>query len=264
MFCHNSPMKEPISRNGLLPQLAYEAVRDAIEKNTLKPGDRVSEYEVARWLSISRTPVREGLRRLADEGVLAPHARRGLVVASLDDEALHELYVVREVLESRAAALAARHASESEIQTLKNLVEAEALIVDDEKRMYEHNKVFHQLIYRAAHNRYLLKYLNAISDSISPQRGMATLVNPGRRHSILCEHGAMVAAIAKRDMKAAAKAAAEHLHAAQNERDRLRQVAMIEQVQYLSRRHVAAAPLRPATQARRGSARKRNAVGKRA
>src|SRR3954466_6920241 len=60
-----------------LGDFAYRAIRDAITTNTMKPGDRLSEYMVADWLKISRTPAREGLRRLEGEGLLTSHPRRG-------------------------------------------------------------------------------------------------------------------------------------------------------------------------------------------
>ena len=72
--------------------MAYQAVLEAITTNQMKPGDRLSEYMVADWLKISRTPAREGLRRLESEGLLTSHQRRGLVVASFDEAAVHELY----------------------------------------------------------------------------------------------------------------------------------------------------------------------------
>ena len=80
--------------------MAYQAVLEAITTNQMKPGDRLSEYMVADWRKISRTPAREGLRRLESEGLLTPHPRRGLVVATLDEAAIYELYSAREVIES--------------------------------------------------------------------------------------------------------------------------------------------------------------------
>jgi DNA-binding GntR family transcriptional regulator len=229
-------MKRAPASNVLLGQVAYEAIREAMEKGSLKPGDRVSEYKVAQWLKISRTPAREGLRRLESEGLLARHARRGLIVASLDEDALQELYAAREVLEREAAGLAAQHATASEIDTLKHLVEAEATIAEDPKRMYEHNLVFHQLIYRAAHNRYILKFLNAISDAISAHRSISSLVQQARRQAVVREHRAVVAAIARRDAEGARKAAGGHIQSALKARTRLRHEAMIAEVRQRSRR----------------------------
>src|SRR3954464_13201192 len=98
--------------------LVYRKLREAIETGDLKPGQRVMEVEVAAWLDVSRTPVREALRKLEAEGMLAMEPRAGLVVASLTRQAMMELYVMREVLEGTAARLCARHASDVELMEL--------------------------------------------------------------------------------------------------------------------------------------------------
>jgi DNA-binding GntR family transcriptional regulator len=205
-----------------LGQLAYDAVRNAIEAGNLTPGDRVSEYKVAEWLSISRTPAREGLLRLEAEGLLTSHPRRGLVVASVDNEAVRELYAAREFLEGLTASLAAQNASRPEIDELRRLVEAEAMIADDTEALYEHNKVFHQQIFRSAHNRYLMKFLLTINDIISAERSLSTLTDKKRRQAVIREHRQITEAIAKRDDVAAGKAATAHIRAAFEARIKVR------------------------------------------
>ncbi len=203
-----------------LGQMAYDAVRNAIEQGNLTPGDRISEYKVAEWLHISRTPAREGLLRLESEGLLASHPRRGLVVASIDNEAIRELYAAREFLEGRIARLAAQNASRSEIDELLQLVEAEADVRiqaesrDDSAVFYEHNKVFHQQIYRAAHNRYLMKFLSAMNDIIVGEHRLSPFTDKKRRQGILREHRLIAEAIASRDADGAEQAAMAHMRAA--------------------------------------------------
>jgi len=85
----------------------YEHLRKAIHDGTLRPGERLIEEVLAEAAGVSRTPVRETLRRLEAEG-LVEDADRGMVVTSLSDTDLLELCAVREVLEGMAAALAAR------------------------------------------------------------------------------------------------------------------------------------------------------------
>lgn len=205
---------KPQTGSAPLAQRAYDAVRDAIERGELAPGDRVSEYGVARWLKISRTPAREGLLRLESEGLLSSLPRRGLVVASIDDETLHEVFVAREVLERTLAGMAALNASRPEINGLLRLIEIEAGLVDDRARMYEHNKAFHQQIRQAAHNRYLMKFSSALDDVVAADRRGTSLVDPARRHAVLTEHRAIAEAIARRDQAAAEDSAAAHIRAA--------------------------------------------------
>src|SRR3990172_7199916 len=108
-----------------LSELVYQKMREAIQKGALRPGQRIMEIEVAEWLKVSRTPVREALRRLESDGMLSLEPRTGLVVASLSRQAMLELYVMREVLEGTAARLCARHASDLEVMELEELVKRE-------------------------------------------------------------------------------------------------------------------------------------------
>jgi len=221
--------------NLLLGDVAYEAVREAILSNDLHPGDRVSEYKVAEWLNISRTPAREGLRRLQNEGLLQQHPRRGLVVATIDDEALHELYAVRELLEGEAAAMAARRANEAEIAMMKHLVESEAAMFDKPELMYEHNRMFHDVIYKAAHNEFLLKYLLLMADTISAYRSVSTLIDEERRKEVIEEHQRLYDAIAARDDAAARSMAAQHVRNALKARTKIRHTKLTDEVERRSR-----------------------------
>jgi len=223
-------MEKKRNPNVLLSEIAYAAVRNAIANSELKPGDRVSEYDIAGRLNISRTPAREGLRKLENEGLLTAHPRRGLVVATVDTDAVYELYEARKILEGEAAAAAANRASESEIDTFIHLTEAEALLIDDPERMYAHNRVFHNLIYRAGRNRYLLKFLSSIQETLSAQRVTSTLVSAQRRNEVIEQHRALSAAIARRDANAARAIAVEHVDSALRARNAVRNAKLIADV----------------------------------
>ena len=86
----------------------YQSIYELLLNGSLKPGDRLTEAKLAKRFGISRTPVREALRRLQTQGLLQHQPYRGMVVATLDPQAVTELYVMREVLEGTAAALAAK------------------------------------------------------------------------------------------------------------------------------------------------------------
>jgi len=201
-----------------LAQHAYEAVRDAIEHGQLAPGDRISEYKTADWLNISRTPAREGLLRLESEGLLTHHPRRGLVVASIDDEALKEVFVAREVLERSLAGLAARNASGPEIDGIMRLAEEEPGMVDDRDRMIQHNKKFHGAIRRSSHNRYLAKYASTLDDIVAADRRGSSLIDMDRRNAVIAEHAELAAAISARDIGRAEEAASLHIRNAYDAR----------------------------------------------
>jgi len=205
--------KKPVP-NVLLGDMAYQTVLEAITTNQMKPGDRLSEYMVADWLKIGRTPAREAFWRLESEGLLAAHPRRGLVVATLDEAAIYELYSAREVIESTVAAMAARFATDAQISSLTHMVAIESEMIETPDQMFAHNRAFHQLISEAARNRYMVKFLQAISDTSSAFRQASTLVSLQRRQEVLVEHRALVDAIARHDEDAARAAALQHVKGA--------------------------------------------------
>lgn len=191
----------------------YSRLLQAINRGELTPGQRVRELEIAQWLGVSRTPVREALHRLESEDVIAK-SEHGLIVPLMDDTQIEALYFMREVLEGAAAALAARHASDAQIEVLERLLDDEAALPESDSAMHaEINKQFHAAIYRAAHNRYVLRSLQSMQDAI--QRLQTTTFSwPGRPAKALREHRAIMRAITKRDPGAAEQAARAHMREA--------------------------------------------------
>lgn len=204
-------------RHGSRSEHVYRRLRDAIQQGEFKSGQRVMELEVADWLKVSRTPVRDAIRRLEAEGMLEHEPRSGLVVASLDRQAVMELYVMRETLEGTAARLCARHASDMEIQDLVDLVERERQMQGDFEALARHNVRYHAAIRRGAHNRYLEKSLAAVNDSMG-LLGQPLMLLPHRAQAALAEHERIVQSVQRRDPDAAEAAAREHVRAAQRER----------------------------------------------
>src|SRR5262245_33008127 len=199
---------------------AYELLRQAIATGQLKPGERVLENELASWLNMSRTPVREAIASLEADGLVTMNGAQGRVVTKLDYQSIMELYAVREVLESTAAGLAARNASDMEIATLRNMLELEEQILDDAGKLADHNRRFHEAIYYCSHNRYIVKMLQSL------QTGMLLLHPAGRtgnerRDTGLVEHRAIVDAIEARDPAAAESAIRQHVRLAQQARIKL-------------------------------------------
>jgi DNA-binding GntR family transcriptional regulator len=204
-------------RHGSRSEHVYRRLRDAIQRGEFKSGHRVMEIEVAQWLNVSRTPVRDAIRRLESEGMLEHEPRNGLVVARLDRQAVMELYVMRETLEGTAARLCARHASDMEIQDLADLVDRERELQGEYEALARHNRRFHEAVHRGAHNRFLEKSLAAVSDSMG-LLGSPLMLLPHRAHTAAAEHAQLVEAIKRRDPAGAEEAARAHVRAAQRER----------------------------------------------
>jgi len=195
----------------------YESLRDAISDGRIAVGERVREEEIARNLGVSRTPVREALQRLHQRGLLVFGNGRGLVVAELSQHQVLQLYAMREILEGSAARFAAQHANATDVTILyrqqKELAEAKP----DALLLVTLNRRFHQAIYEAAHNQYLMQTLNMLHDSLALLHN-ATFRVPSRRSESDEEHRRIVAAIEKRDPDAAEEAAREHIRQAQRTR----------------------------------------------
>ncbi|WP_269889722.1 GntR family transcriptional regulator [Campylobacter coli] len=103
----------------------YEFIIDSIKEGNLKPNDRIKEQDIVQQTGFSRTPIREALGLLQNDGILIQDSKKGLVVAGLDLISITKLYEIRELLEGEAAKLAAQYASSSEIEILENIVQAQ-------------------------------------------------------------------------------------------------------------------------------------------
>lgn len=215
------PAAAPAEGKGSRGARAYDRLRDAIATGRLKPGARVLETELATLLDMSRTPIRGAIAALEAEGLISMDGARGRVVTTLDYQSVTEMYAVREVLESTAAGLAARHASEMETQALRDMVELEEQLLDDAGKLADHNRRFHEAIYYCSHNRYMVKIMLQ-----SIQTGMLLLgpvmrTGGARRDNALPEHRAIVDAIEAHDPAAAEAAMRHHVRRAQQVRLKL-------------------------------------------
>jgi DNA-binding GntR family transcriptional regulator len=197
--------------------LVYNSLRDAIWEGRFAHGERLREEEIGRALGVSRTPVREALQRLQQRGLLVIGPGRGLVVAQLTRQQVLELYAMREILEGSAARFAARHANPAEIEILYHLQRELAKAAPDAITLVKLNRRFHQAIYEAAHNQYLIQALDTLHDSLALLHN-TTFRMPSRRRESDREHLAIVAAIERRDADEAERAARFHIQQAQRTR----------------------------------------------
>jgi DNA-binding GntR family transcriptional regulator len=199
---------------------AYTALIGALRQGKFQPGQRLLETEICDWLRISRTPVREALRRLQAQGLLEHLPGGGVTVSLHDFRAVSELYVFREILEGSAARLAAKHADEVEISFLKSLVRIQRELPKDPNIHERTNKVFHKHIHQAAHNQFLLKSVQSLHESVS-LLGRTTLSVSGRIESSVQEHQDIVLAIAAHDAQRADDLARQHIRTAYEARVQL-------------------------------------------
>jgi DNA-binding GntR family transcriptional regulator len=213
------PVKSPDALQG---RDAYERLVSAIRDGGLKPGDRLVETELAQRLGISRTPIREAIRQLESDGLVAHQPRIGTTVRVLDYAEITELYEMRAVLEGTAARFAARAASPVELGELQAINE-EMAAARDVERAYQANRQFHTVILNAARNRFLVKSVEAVQKTLLIL-GPSTMEESARATQAVTEHDALLDALRGRDEEAAEALMRAHIEAAH--RARLRQLRL--------------------------------------
>lgn len=206
-------------------QDAYERIVDEIRAGSLRPGDRLTETELAMRLGISRTPVREAIRQLEADGLVSHVPRMGAAIRRLDHAEISELYDMRAVLEGTAARFAAQVASRIEIDELHAIHQAMGQSRDP-VTLARHNTQFHAALRDAARNRFLIRAVAAIHKTLLIL-GPSTMEEGHRASEAQSEHAAILAALDARDPEAAEAAMRAHIRAAY--RARLRQIRGLDQ-----------------------------------
>lgn len=153
-----------IRRSGHLFEQVYEIIWEKILAGEFAPRQRLRDIEVAKQLEISRTPAREAMRKLEQDGILRPLERGGYEVADIHVDDLKGLYRCRAVLEGLAVRDAAGHLSESTLNKLQSLInKTKRLLADkDFDAVLKHNTEFHALIVSASHNPHLMRLIESL------------------------------------------------------------------------------------------------------
>jgi len=201
---------------------AYVLLKQRIVSGEFGPNDTLREIDLAKLLDMSRTPVREAVKRLEDEGLLTRIPRKGLTITKLNQTSITELYAFREILECGAARLAARFADDMEIENMRAILEESRSFADPVRSNYE----FHQALYAASHNQFLVKAINSLIDSTA-LLGQSTLAHTGRPEIAYKEHLELFASIEAHDEKQAEATAREHIRQALLARLKQQRAAMV-------------------------------------
>ncbi len=200
------------ARNSPLVGRVYEAVKQDILMNHLQPGEPLLEEELAGRLAVSRTPIREALRRLDHEGLIRVVPNKGAFVRVLTPKDIREIYEVREALESFAAGRAAMLLSKKEIERFSTL--AQSLGRRKPKLGYRHLRdaweALRQTVIAAAANDRVNSILATINDQIEAARHYSS-APPGRIEELLSDFVSVVRALQDRDSTRAARAVRDHL-----------------------------------------------------
>lgn len=195
--------------SGLRRDFVYDEITLRIKSRTLRPGDRLREIDLAKELGVSRTPIREALKRLENEGVATLIQARVLVVTELTPQKVMELYAMREVLVGTAARFAADQAAPLEIQNLLHIASLQKLAVTSQEASTL-DYIFHDALVEASHNDYLKKALEVLSNTIALLMN-STYAAPGRIEEGANENTEIAARIAARDSDGAESAGRQHM-----------------------------------------------------
>jgi DNA-binding GntR family transcriptional regulator len=151
--------EEPAAQAGDLATTAYRRIREAILRMEFQPGQRLQEVEIAAWLGISRTPVRESFRRLQAEGLLQSLATRGVIVAEVSIEEVDDAYRVIEMLEALSSRLAAERLTQDGATAIRLLLDQmrDAAAATELERWVKVDGDFHTTIRAIANNPKLLQ-----------------------------------------------------------------------------------------------------------
>ncbi len=211
------PRLVPIKLDNYKPlrEMVFESLREAIILGRLRPGERLMEIQVAEEMGVSRTPVREAIRKLELEGFVVMMPRKGAYVAGISVKDIVDVFEVRAALEGLAAGLAAERCTEEEMDELeRSLIKINVESGDDINAIAEGDNSFHQIIYRASRNHHLVQIITRLQEQIQRFR-MTSLSQPGRTKIALDEHKKIVEAISDRNVEEAQALATEHIENAE-------------------------------------------------
>ncbi|WP_035987564.1 GntR family transcriptional regulator [Leptolyngbya sp. KIOST-1] len=215
MILSSSPI---INRSKSLYEQVYHALRSAILTGDLSPGDRLVETQLAEWLQVSRTPLREALRQLQQDGLVTADVSGGLRVTTITAADAEELYDCRLALEALAVAGACTHATAEQLEAIALCVaQAEGATANSHGSLSPEGLLnvdyqFHHLIAESSGNRRLVSLLDSLFDAMALLRIQTLQQNPNVL-DIRLEHRQIYEAILSRNSEVAVSAITQHLRA---------------------------------------------------
>ena len=203
-----------VKMNEYLPlrDVVFNTLRQAILRGELAPGERLMEIQLAERLGVSRTPIREAIRKLELEGLVLMIPRKGAEVARISEKSLRDVLEVRRSLEELATELACQRMNEEQIQELTAAKDrfAAAVADGDIMKMAECDEKFHDVIFNGTGNARLVQILNNLREQMYRYR-LEYIKEADKRQILLLEHEKIVKAIRARHVAEAKDAMREHI-----------------------------------------------------
>ena len=203
-----------MTMNEYLPlrDVVFNTLRQAILRGELKPDERLMEIQLANKLGVSRTPIREALRKLELEGLVNMVPRKGAEVADITEKSLRDVLEVRKALEELSVQLACEKITEEEIEELKRVAERfkDTLNDQDVTKIAEADVAFHDVIYTATDNQKLILLLNNLREQMYRYR-VEYLKKEEAYPQLIAEHEELIDNISKRNKEEATRIMCEHI-----------------------------------------------------
>lgn len=210
-------MMEPnfkVNMNEYLPlrDVVFNTLRQAILRGELKPGERLMEIQLANKLGVSRTPIREAIRKLELEGLVLMIPRKGAEVAEITEKSLRDVLEVRRALEELAVQLACEKITKEEIRELERVAKEFQQVVNssDITEIAEVDVCFHDIIYTATDNQKLIQLLNNLREQMYRYR-VEYLKRDGVFPQLIAEHEAIIRHIENNEKEKATKVMCRHI-----------------------------------------------------
>lgn len=203
-----------VTMNEYLPlrDVVFNTLRQAILKGELEPGERLMEIQLAERLGVSRTPIREAIRKLELEGLVLMIPRKGAEVAHISETSLREVLEVRRSLEELAIELACQRITEEEIQEVEaaEAAFANAIRKGDAMNIAETDEHYHDVIYQATGNSRLVQILNNLREQMYRYR-LEYIKDADKRQILIVEHEHILRALKSHNIAEAKSAVREHI-----------------------------------------------------
>ncbi len=189
-----------------------EILRGRIITGEYRMGEKLVENRIARELKVSRTPVRDAFRQLAEEQLIEYIPNKGCFAKGFCRKDMEDIYEVRKAVEQLAVVWAIRNGSEEDIAGLKEQLEIMNMYTEQNlcDKLLEANEDFHNAIYHMSGSRFIVQVLRTYQDYVHLAR-KSTLAEEGNLPDVNEEHARIYEAIAARDEDAAVAAVCEHL-----------------------------------------------------
>lgn len=195
-----------------LRDVVFKTLRQAILTGDLKPGERLMEIHLANKLGVSRTPIREAIRKLELEGLVTMVPRRGAQVAQITEKSMSDVLEVRRALDELAVELACLRITDEEKEKLKEACAAfeKAVVTDDIRAIAKADVAFHDIIFQSTGNARLSQLVNNLAEQMYRYR--YEYIKDEKRHDVLVnEHLKIYDSIIQGDIPSAKEAIRVHI-----------------------------------------------------